>query len=151
VDLCATSCDWWVAGLRRPPAGLVWFLIVSYLNGIVIEVGRKTRVPADEEHGVETYSAMWGHDRAVRAWLGSIVLTGAAAWRASVRIGTQAPMLVLLAVLTVACAVAVRRFLHHPTPGSGKAIEAMSGVWTVLMYLGLGAVPLALRVWRTRG
>ena len=33
--LYATACDWWVAGLRRPPAGLFWFLVVSYLNGIV--------------------------------------------------------------------------------------------------------------------
>jgi UbiA prenyltransferase family protein len=151
VDLYATACDWHVAGRRTPPAGLVWFLIVSYLNGIVIEIGRKTRVSADEEPGVETYSALWGAERAARAWLGSIVLTGAAAWRASARIGTQAPMLALLAVLTVACAITVRRFIRHPTPGSGKAIEVMSGVWTVLMYLGLGAAPLALMVWRTTG
>src|SRR5262249_2483608 len=55
VDLYATACDWMVAGFRTPPPGLIWFLIVSYLNGLVIEIGRKVRVPADEEHGVETY------------------------------------------------------------------------------------------------
>ena len=33
VDLYATACDWWVAGLREPPPGLYWFLVVSYLNG----------------------------------------------------------------------------------------------------------------------
>ena len=32
--------------------------------------------------------------------------------------------------------------------GGGKSIELMAGVWTVLMYLGLGAIPLAYRVWR---
>ena len=151
VDLYATSCDWRVAGLRAPPAGLAWFLIVSYFNGIVIEIGRKTRVPADEEHGVETYSALWGPKGAVRAWLGSIVLTGAAAWQASVHIGTQSATLALLVVLTSACAAVAYRFLRNPTPGSGKAIETMAGVWTVLMYLGLGALPLAIRVWRTGG
>ena len=46
VDLYATACDWWVAGLRQPPPGVYWFLIVSYRNGLVIEIGRKTRVPA---------------------------------------------------------------------------------------------------------
>ena len=83
VDLYATACDWRVAGVRSAPAGLYWFLVVSYLNGIVIEIGRKTRAPADEEHGVETYSALWGAHGAARAWLFAVMLTGAAAWEAS--------------------------------------------------------------------
>jgi hypothetical protein len=33
-------------------------------------------------------------------------------------------------------------------PGSGKSIELMSGVWTLVMYLGVGAVPLAYKLWR---
>jgi 4-hydroxybenzoate polyprenyltransferase len=148
VDLYATATDWWVAGLRQPPPGLYWFLIVSYLNGIVIEIGRKTRAPSDEEHGVETYSALWGTGAAVRAWLFAVVLTAAAAWQASVRIGTAAPTLVLLAVLTIACGVAAFRVGRHTAPGSGKSIELMSGVWTVLMYIGLGAAPLAFKWWR---
>ena len=43
VDLYATACDWWVAGLAAARRTL-WFLVVSYLNGLVIEIGRKTRV-----------------------------------------------------------------------------------------------------------
>jgi 4-hydroxybenzoate polyprenyltransferase len=148
VDLYATACDWWVAGLRLPPSGLYWFLAVSYLNGIVIEVGRKTRVPADEEHGVETYSALWGTRGAVRAWLFAILLTAAAAWQASRRIGTAIPMLALVAVLAAGCLVAARRVTRRHAPGAGKLIELMSGVWTVFMYLGLGAAPLAFRIWR---
>lgn len=151
VDLYATACDWRTAGgtvPSTPPAGLVWFLIVSYLNGVVIEIGRKTRVPADEEHGVETYSALWGSARAARVWLGAIVLTAAAAWRASARVGTEIPMVVLLAALTIACAAVAQRFVRHPAPGAGRSIEAMAGVWTLLMYLGLGAGPVAMKLWR---
>src|SRR5688572_20196547 len=151
VDLYATACDWWVAGLRQPPAGLYWFLVVSYLNGIVIEIGRKTRVPADEEHGVETYSALWGTRGAVRAWLGAVALTALAASQAAARIGTQGPTLVLLAVLAGACAIVARRFIRTADPGSGKRIELMSGVWTILMYVGLGAAPLAMSLWRATG
>ena len=91
VDLYATACDWRVAGVREAPVGLYWFLVVSYLNGIVIEIGRKTRAAADEEQGVETYSALWGAQGAARAWLLAIVTTGVAAWEASARIGTEAP------------------------------------------------------------
>jgi 4-hydroxybenzoate polyprenyltransferase len=148
VDLYATACDWRVAGLQQPPSGLTWFLSVSYLNGLVIEIGRKIRVPADEEHGVETYSALWGTDGAARAWLAAVVLTAAAAWQAAAHIGTQAPTLVLLAVLALVCTIVARQFVRTTAPGSGKWIELMSGVWTVLMYLGLGAAPLAITLWR---
>jgi 4-hydroxybenzoate polyprenyltransferase len=147
VDLYATACDWTTAGLGEPPQGLLWFLIVSYLNGIVLEVGRKTRAPADEEPGVETYSALWGSGRAIAAWLGAVLLTGAAAWEASARIGTETPTVALLLTLFVACAAVALRFIRRPASGTGRTIEAMAGVWTVLMYLGLGAAPVAIGPW----
>lgn len=147
VDLYATACDWWAAGLRLPPAGLFWFLIVSYLNGLVIEIGRKTRVPVDEEPGVETYSALWGTDVAVRAWMGAVIITAFAAWRAAARIGTDTPMLVLLVLLVAACGVVAFRVVRSGGSGSGKSIELMSGIWTVSMYIGLGVAPLVFKLW----
>src|SRR5262245_24682414 len=36
VDLYATACDWKVAGVSSPPIGLTWFLVVSFLNGLVV-------------------------------------------------------------------------------------------------------------------
>jgi 4-hydroxybenzoate polyprenyltransferase len=147
VDLYATACDWWVAGDRHLPRGLYWFLIVSYLNGLVIEIGRKTRVPVDEEEGVETYSALWGTPGAIRAWLFAVVVTAIAAWRAAARIGTSGPMLALLAILVAACIAVAFRVGRSIAPGSGKAIETMSGVWTICMYVGLGAAPLLYRLW----
>ena len=147
IDLYATACDWWIAGAGQPPSGLYWFLIVSYLNGVVVEIGRKTRVPVDEEIGVETYSALWGTRRAVMGWLAAIMLTAIAAWRAAARIHTEGPMLLLLAVLVGACGLVAARTVLRDAPGSGKAIELMSGIWTILMYVGLGAVPVAYRLW----
>jgi 4-hydroxybenzoate polyprenyltransferase len=150
VDLYATACDWWVAGHHRVPHGLYWFLIVSYLNGLVIEIGRKTRVPVDEERGVETYSALWGTGGAIRAWIVTILATAFAAWRAASRIGTSVAMLALLAVLVSAGVVVAIRVRRSTAPGSGKAIEVMSGVWTIFMYIGLGAAPLAWLLWQQR-
>jgi hypothetical protein len=148
IDLYATACDWRVAGFSFPPPGLYWFLIVSYLNGIVIEIGRKTRVPGDEEHGVETYSALWGTDVALRVWLAAVVVTAFAAWRSAARIGTDVPMLALLLVLVAVCGLVAFGVMRRRTAGSGKAIELASGVWTLLMYLGVGAIPLAYKLWR---
>lgn len=142
VDLYATATDWWAAGLRIPPPGLFWFLVVSYLNGLVVEIGRKVRVPVDEERGVETYSALWGTRRAAAAWLGAVLMTAAAAYRAAMTIGTAGPMLVFLVVLVVLCAAAALRVSRSDTAGAGKSIEVMSGIWTVLMYIGLGAAPV---------
>jgi 4-hydroxybenzoate polyprenyltransferase len=144
VDLYATACDWGVAGLRLPPDGLYWFLVVSYLNGIVVEIGRKTRVPADEETGVETYSALWGTRGAAGAWVLAVGLTAAAAARAAHEVGTTGPMLALLAVLGAACVIAARRVTTRSESGTGKVLELMAGAWTVCMYLGLGAAPLVM-------
>jgi len=57
-------------------------------------------------------------------------------------------MLTALAGLLVLCAIAAVRFLRHPVSGSGRSLEVVSGLWTVLMYLGLGVCPLAWAVWR---
>jgi 4-hydroxybenzoate polyprenyltransferase len=149
IDMYATACDWWVAGFRQPPPGLFWFLIVSFFNGVVVEIGRKIRAREDEEEGVETYSSLWGVTGAVRAWLGAIAVTGFAAWKAAERLGTAAPTAVFLGALVVACVAIGVRFATRPSAGGGKTIELMSGVWTLLMYLGLGAVPLTMAVWRT--
>jgi len=143
-DIYATACDWLMAG-AAPPRGLGWFLVVSYLNGIVIEIGRKIRAPQDEEEGVETYSAIWGRGRALLVWLGSMLLTAVAAWRGSVLTGFATPVaLLLLLLLTCAVLLAVS-FNAAPLPGRGKRIELFSAVWTLVMYLSLGAAPLAFR------
>jgi 4-hydroxybenzoate polyprenyltransferase len=150
VDLYATATDWWVAGLRRPPAGLFWFLAVSYLNGIVVEIGRKTRAPADEETGVDTYSALWGLKGALAVWLAAVAATAMTAWQAAGLVGFATPMLAILIVLVVICAVAAAAIVRQPGPGRGRTIETAAGAWTIMMYLGLGVCPLAWRIWQSR-
>lgn len=144
IDLYATACDWLVAELSRPPDGLYLFLLVSFFNGIVVEVGRKIRAPEDEERGVETYSAVWGMRRAITVWLLAAGTTAVFAWLAARQIRFEQPMLWLLVALLIACAAIAIRFLRRPAKGAGKAIEVASGVWTLVMYLGLGAVPVVV-------
>jgi len=148
IDLYATACDWLVAGASAPPSGLSWFLIVSLLNGLVFEIGRKTRPPLDEEPSVDTYSARWGLGRAVGAWAVALVLTGFAAGRAAGSIGTAAPTLAFLVLVGLTCLIGAAHLVRSQAPGSGRVVELMSAMWTVAMYLALGAVPLLLAVWR---
>lgn len=143
-DIYATACDWLMAG-AQPPRGLFWFLLVSYLNGIVIELGRKIRSPHNEEQGVETYSALWGRGRALLAWLSAIALTGFCAWRGALLIGFATPLVLLLSTLFFSAAILARTFNEAPLPGRGKRIELFSGLWTLAVYLGLGIIPLTVR------
>jgi len=144
IDLYATSTDWQVAG-EGPPPGLIWFLMASFFNGMVIEIGRKIRSPRDEETGVQTYSALWGPGVAVATWFGVLVAAWVCAVLAAWHIGFIMPIVVVFVVMGVVSAVISRAFLRTLAPGQGKWMEQLSGGWTLALYLGLGAAPL---VWR---
>lgn len=144
IDFYTTACDWLVAGVH-PPKGLVWFLLVSFFNGMVVEIGRKIRAQQDEETGVETYSFLWGRSRAVAGWLLAMMITAIFACLAAQRIDFRTPVLWMLAVLIVSAATVGTAFLRKPKAKRGHWFEIMSGVWSLLMYLSLGAVPLFVR------
>ena len=144
VDLFATACDWVPAGATLP-AGLGWFLVVSYCNGLSLELGRKIRAPGDEEKGVETYTALWGRPRAVAAWLGTLLVTAAAACTAAERIDFSRPVLLALCVALLVAIWIARGFLRAPSGAGAKRIETFSGLWTLTLYLSLGALPLLFK------
>jgi 4-hydroxybenzoate polyprenyltransferase len=146
IDFYATACDWLPAGAGLLP-GLAWFLLISYFNGMVIEIGRKIRAPADEEQGVETYSVAWGRRGAVAAWLAAMVVCAAFALAAAREIRFVAPVAGVLAVLLVAAIAVAATYLRAPHPGTGKRFELVSGLWTLAMYLSVGVVPLVVRWW----
>jgi len=140
VDFYATACDW-VPAAARPPAGLGWFLAASFANGVVIELGRKIRSPADEEEGVETYSALYGAPRATAAWVGMSLVTAIFATFAARNAGAALPVGVVLAVGALACIGVAVWFTARRRPGDGKRIELAAGLWTLLLYGALGLIP----------
>jgi 4-hydroxybenzoate polyprenyltransferase len=144
IYLYANACDWLVAGYARPSRGLAWMLAVNYFNGMVMEIGRKIRVPDDEEPGVETYSFLWGRRNAVLVWLGAMTAAAVVAYVAARDIHfTQVTAVLPLPVL-LASGTAGVVFLAHSKPGRGKWIDTASSLWALVMYLSLGAVPLLL-------
>ena len=143
IHLYTTACDWLAAG-AAPPPGLGWFLMLSFFNGIVIEVGRKIRAPEDEEPGVDTYSALWGRSTAVQAWLSAAAVAAFAAVLAARRIGAALPVAGLLGILLCAAAITAWRFLRKPITCRARLFEPVSGLWTLVVYLSLGAAPLLL-------
>jgi 4-hydroxybenzoate polyprenyltransferase len=140
VNLYATACDWLAAG-EDPPLGLIWFLAASYFTGLALELGRKIRAPLDEEPGVETYSSAWGVKKAVLAWLAALALSGLAAAIAARQVGFLAPTAALLAVMLAVAAGTAWLFLRDPSTKASRRMEAESGAWTLLVYLGMGILP----------
>lgn len=171
IDLYATSTEW-TPRAGDPPAGLFFFLLASLFNGMVVEIGRKIRRPADEEEGVPTYSHLWGRPRAVGAWLGALVATTVSALLAASRIGFILPLAVLLGAGLLVATWAALRFLRatnaatpargnarpgrddghdarggRPAPGpSGRIFETVAAAWTLVLYVGLGLLPFFLRL-----
>jgi 4-hydroxybenzoate polyprenyltransferase len=110
VDFYATGCDWLAHGAVMP-RGLFWFLAASFCNGMVIELGRKIRAPDDEEHGVQTYSALWGRRSAIIVWLTMMFLTAICAALAANRINFIPPVLLTLGTLFAVALIAAVSFL----------------------------------------
>ena len=144
IDLYATACDW-VLSQPFPPKRLLWFLLVSFFNGMVIEIGRKIRAPEAEETGVETYTFLWGRNRAIFAWWMALGLTGIFALVAAGSIQFRIPMTITLAILLGGALAAGVRFLRNPVTARACFIETYSGIWTLFMYLFLGIVPLLVK------
>jgi 4-hydroxybenzoate polyprenyltransferase len=144
IFLYASACDWVVAGYFIPPGGLVSIIAANYFSGMVMEIGRKIRVPDDEEHGVETYSILWGRRKAVLAWLAVMTAAAVAAYIAGYNIHYPQALASLMVLVLIASVIAAVVFLAHSKTGQGRWIEAMSRIWALVMYLSLGALPVLL-------
>jgi 4-hydroxybenzoate polyprenyltransferase len=141
--LCAylTAADWLGSG-AAPPRALGLFLAVAFLNGLLVEIGRKLRAPADERPGVETYTQTWGMRAATSAWLCVLALATVLAWLAARPTGAGTVVAIGLAVVAPLTAWPAAAFLRAPTTSRAKMIETVAGVWTLASYLLLGLAPM---------
>lgn len=120
---------------------LIPLFTLNYLNGIVLEIGRKTRRADEEEHGVQTYSKLWGKKKAV-----VILSLLFAAEYFLVILGLSYTYekyflfsgLVLLIILIISIYFMIK-FLKKDL--SGKIVESVSGLWIVFSSMGMGLLP----------
>ncbi|WP_315287841.1 UbiA family prenyltransferase [Leptotrichia massiliensis] len=120
---------------------LIPLFALNYLNGIVLEIGRKTRKTDEEEHGVQTYSKLWGRKKAViilsllfviEYFL--VILGLAHTYEKYFFFGR----LTLLVILIVSIYFMVK-FLKKDL--SGKIVETVSGLWIIFSSMSLGLLP----------
>ena len=143
IDIYASGSDWLLSGVSAPK-GLGLFFLVSFMNGIVIEVGRKIKNAEREEFN--TYTTMMGIRRAPVLWLiilfATLLCSIAAAWYAGYGISG---VLILCAIFCF-CSIPGFRFIINPDEKNSKLIEKLSGIWTLCMYLTLGGVPMLMEL-----
>ena len=124
-------------------AGAAYMALLGPLG--FVELGRKIRAPAQEEPGVETYTALWGRPVAVASWLAALAATLTCAMFAAQRIAFAPVIAWVMGGLLIGAGVVGIRFLNTATRGRAKAIEVYSGGWTLTLYLTLGVVPLVVQ------
>lgn len=139
IDMYASGLDWLLEGVDAPK-GLIFFFLVSFMNGIVLEIGRKIRIPEKEEFN--TYSTMMGAAKATRLWLVILVLTFGFSVLASWFAGYGFTGFLILMCLFILCALPGILFLRRQSERHSKFIEYASALWTIGMYLTLGGVPM---------
>lgn len=141
IDIYASAYDWKLSG-DTPHSGLLLFFIVSYLNGLLLEIGRKMRVTKTEEHGVVSYTKLWGAKTAPAIWIGILLINTAVAWNAITLAGYSTASYQALLILATLSAIPALLFIYRPGEKKTKWIEAISLLWTLGMYLLLGGIPL---------
>ena len=121
--------------------GLIPLFALNYLNGIVLEIGRKTRRTDEEEHGVQTYSKLWGKKKAVVilsllfAVEYFLVILGLSYTYEKYFLFSGLTLLIIL-IISIYFMI---KFLKKDL--SGKIVESISGLWIVFSSMGLGLLP----------
>lgn len=131
----------WLCSCKDIPAGIGWLLAVSFFAGLVLEIGRKIKAPTNERVGVETYSGLWGAGRSAIVWVGCV---GAATLAFVTAIGyldasaDSIGFAVIAVILPALALYTAMPFIRRAHDISDRAIEPVSGVVTLVLYLGLG-------------
>jgi 4-hydroxybenzoate polyprenyltransferase len=147
IDLYATACDWLPAGAtlhERFALTLGAFLLLSLVNGSVIEIARKSWAPSSEREGVETYSRLWGAERSGIVVM-SLVLAGLAL-SAFINVRSDAGVVVLAGLMFVTMFAAWTAIDYAGTPAARqvKQMETGTAVFVLGNYLLLGVIPLLM-------
>lgn len=141
IDIYSSGLDWKIENVQ-PHFGLVFFFIVSYFNGLVVEFGRKLRAPEHEEENVVSYTGLYGTKNATIYWMSLMIFTYGWGVAAAFYAGYGLTGLIALSSVLVLCLIPGFIFIKKMDKKSSKLCELSAGLWTVSMYLILGAIPM---------
>jgi 4-hydroxybenzoate polyprenyltransferase len=141
IDFFVTGCEWLVRD-GAPPPGLWLFLALSFVNGCVLEIGRKLYAPHNERPCVETYTALFGVSRATSMWLGALTLSLLLLAAVGFAVSAPTPIIATGVVAYMAVTALALRFRAAPNGKTQKLIDAAAGLWVFVCYMAAGFLPL---------
>lgn len=141
IDFYVSAAEWLDHG-DKPGVGLYLFYGLSFLNGCVLEFGRKIWAPENERDGVESYSASYGPKRAVMGWALVCVLAAITLISISYFLGTLIWVTVPTILILGALLKLAFDFASDPTTKRQKWLDNASGLWVLSAYGLAGFVPL---------
>lgn len=143
IDGYGASCEWIQSGSTVLFPMFV-FMLSSFCDGTTVEVGRKIRIPEDEEFGVDSYTHLWGIKKAISVWLFCMTISFISTVCAGFQVNVGIPILIILSILYISAWILGISFLRKPSRKLAKGFETFSGVWMITMYFSLGLLPFII-------
>lgn len=143
IDVFLTGLEW------LPSSGAsshLWlFIALSFINGCILEIGRKLWVPLNEIEGVQTYSGLWGPQTASIVWFACIVgsfilLCGIGHVTNTLRVVAG-----LGSLCVIFCGLRVAKYLRTQTPEAQDEMDTAAGLWVFACYAIAGFVPMIVK------
>ncbi|PCH96859.1 MAG: manganese transporter permease [Rhodobacteraceae bacterium] len=146
IDLLLTGVEWVPGG---GAASHLWlFLTLSFVNGCVLEIGRKLWAPENEIEGVDTYSGLWGHDRAATVWMACIFVSFVLLIAVGFVVGTAFVNMIIGLIGFITCFISARNYKKAPTNAAQKHMDTLAGLWVFLCYATAGFAPYFLKAFQ---
>lgn len=143
IDLFVTACEW-LPRASAPATGLWVFLLLSFVNGCILEIGRKIYAPESERPGVETYSREWGLERALAVWSACLNVSALLLVLVGWLLGAVGPVAIVTAVALYFALGSARAMARDKNAAAQKRLDLVAGLWVAFCYLTAGMTPLIL-------
>ncbi|MCI5058391.1 MAG: UbiA family prenyltransferase [Flavobacteriales bacterium] len=135
VDLLASSSDW-LLNTGEAPKHLWILLLISYANGLVLEIGRKIKAPENEESN--SYTGKLGISKSIGLLQLFLIITliigFVAVYFAQFHWVIVTPLLLMATIVLISST----SFKKKPSVKGSKKVEIVTGLWTLFLYLSLG-------------
>lgn len=141
IDFFVTGCEW-LTRSGTLPAGLWLFLALSFVNGCILELGRKLYAPQNERPGVETYTALYGVKRATALWIGCLTLSFVLLAAVGFAVSAPKPVIATGVFAYAGVTALAVRFRARPDSDTQKAVDTAAGLWVFACYMASGFMPL---------